>query len=97
MPRVKLNGPAVFGWSGLFYVWTASDAATFRFACGSVRRSPKHSTQSWPGATPQVGQGTASIKFGTNRVSFIQIGLGQDILDRLFNFGQSRAALTFTN
>jgi hypothetical protein len=56
MPRVKLNGPAVFGWSGLFYVWTASDAATFRFACGSVRRSPKHSTQSWPGATPQEGK-----------------------------------------
>jgi len=74
MPRVKLNGPTVFGWSGLFYVSTASAAATFRFACGSVRRSPKQSTHSLPGATPQVGQGTARITFGTDCVFFIQTG-----------------------
>jgi hypothetical protein len=49
-----------------------SDAATFRFACGSVRRLPEYNTQRLPFTTPQVGQGTARDNLRINRIFFIE-------------------------
>jgi hypothetical protein len=61
-----------------YFISMACAAATFRFAWGPERSSPKHSTQSLPAATPQVGQGTARMscdsRRGTNGVFFIQRG-----------------------
>jgi hypothetical protein len=62
--------PYVWFWT-ICFISPTSDAATFRLACGSVRWSPNHSTQGLPAATPQVGQGTSRIAFGTTRVFFI--------------------------
>ncbi len=59
-----------------YFISMACAAATFRFAWGSERSSPKHSTQSLRAATPQVGQGTAKMSCDssrdTNCVFFIQ-------------------------
>jgi hypothetical protein len=44
-------------------VTTASDAATFRFGCGSVRRPPEPSTKRLPAGTPHVGQATTNDNF----------------------------------
>jgi hypothetical protein len=61
-----------------YFISMACAAATFRFAWCSEPSSPKHSTQSLPAATPQVGQGTARMSCdssrGTNDVFFIQRG-----------------------
>jgi hypothetical protein len=71
----KLNWPGCVLVAGCFSGTTMdSDAATFRFACGSVRRSPEYNTQRLPLTTPHVGQGTARDNFRINRIFFIEQG-----------------------
>jgi hypothetical protein len=71
----KLNWPACLVVAGLLLsTLKDSDAATFRFACGSFLRSPEDNTQRLPAATAHVGQGTASDIFRINRIFFIRRG-----------------------
>ena len=50
----------------------ASAAANFLSTCGSERGEPECSTQSFPMATPHVGQGTEDICSGVSSFLFIR-------------------------
>src|SRR5208282_4247241 len=50
----------------------ASIAANIRSTCGSERRAPEYSTQRFPAAAPQVGQGTETNCLGVSSFLFIR-------------------------
>jgi hypothetical protein len=57
-----------YRWPG--FISTASAAKSFRSRCGSWRRAPVDSSQASSVAAPQVGQGTDTICFQSEFLSF---------------------------
>ena len=61
------------GLRAIFFVSIASAAENFRSVCASERGAPECSKQRSPGATPQVGQRTASNCFAVRSLFLICI------------------------